>query len=71
MAERLLLVGSGLVGLALFWLLGYLAHRQSEENRRGWANWMGTNPGGGSMGIGWMLTASLALVTVGVMGFDR
>lgn len=67
MAERLLLVGSGLVGLALFWLSG---HRQSEENRRGWANWIGTNPVGGPMGIGWMLTASLALITVGVMGFD-
>ena len=70
MSERLLLVGSGLVGLALFWLSGYLARRQSEEKGRGWADWWGANPVGGLMGIGWMLTGSLALITVGVMGFD-
>lgn len=70
MAERLLMVGSGLVGLALFWLFGHLAQKQSVEDQRSRTDWMWVNPVGGAMGVGWLLTGSLALITVGVMGFE-
>lgn len=76
MAERLMMIMSGLVGLAvLYWLLGYDDRKQGLCERRGFVDWLreawaGINPAGGAIGVGWLLTGGLALITVGLVGLE-
>lgn len=70
MAERLILVGSGLAGLALFWLLGYLAHRQSGEWKPGLAGWVNAGVTAGAILVGYAVVGCLALITIGLTGLE-
>lgn len=76
MAERRMLIMSGLVGLAvLHWLSGYEDRWRGVVHRRGVLDWLREawarlNPAGDAIAVGWLLMGGLTSITVGLVGLE-